>query len=61
MIGSDAFQEAGTYGRSLPIAKHNFLVSLAAELMHRIPRALAITACGHPGPVLVDIPKDVQA
>ncbi|MFN4325108.1 MAG: acetolactate synthase large subunit [Azonexus sp.] len=60
MIGTDAFQEVDTYGLSIPITKHNFLVSSAEELLTVIPRAFAIAASGRPGPVLVDIPKDVQ-
>lgn len=61
MIGTDAFQEVDTYGLSLPITKHNFLVSSTEELLEAIPRAFAIAASGRPGPVLVDIPKDVQS
>ncbi len=60
MIGTDAFQEVDTYGLSIPITKHNFLVSSADELLTVIPRAFRIAASGRPGPVLVDIPKDVQ-
>jgi len=60
MIGTDAFQEVDTYGLSIPVTKHNFLVSSAEELLDVIPRAFAIAASGRPGPVLVDIPKDVQ-
>jgi acetolactate synthase I/II/III large subunit len=60
MIGSDAFQEVDTYGLSIPITKHNFLVRSAAELLETIPAAFRIAASGRPGPVLVDIPKDVQ-
>ena len=60
MIGTDAFQEVDTYGLSIPITKHNFLVGSAEELLEVIPRAFAIAASGRPGPVLVDIPKDVQ-
>jgi acetolactate synthase-1/2/3 large subunit len=60
MIGSDAFQEVDTYGLSIPITKHNFLVGDAAELLEVIPRAFRIAASGRPGPVLIDIPKDVQ-
>ncbi len=60
MIGTDAFQEVDTYGLTVPITKHNFLVSSAAELLDVIPRAFRIAASGRPGPVLVDIPKDVQ-
>ena len=60
LIGTDAFQEVDTYGLSIPITKHNFLVSAAEDLLTVIPRAFAIAASGRPGPVLVDIPKDVQ-
>ena len=60
MIGTDAFQEVDVYGLSLPITKHNFLVSSTEELLEVIPRAFAIAASGRPGPVLIDIPKDVQ-
>jgi acetolactate synthase-1/2/3 large subunit len=60
MIGTDAFQEVDTYGLSIPITKHNFLVSSAEELLEVIPAAFRIAASGRPGPVLVDIPKDVQ-
>ena len=60
MIGTDAFQEVDTYGLSIPITKHNFLVSSADELLEVIPRAFEIAASGRPGPVLIDIPKDVQ-
>ena len=61
MIGTDAFQEVDTYGLTIPITKHNFLISDAAELLEVIPRAFRIAASGRPGPVLVDIPKDVQS
>ena len=60
MIGTDAFQEVDTYGLSIPITKHNFLVNSADDLLSVIPRAFRIAASGRPGPVLVDIPKDVQ-
>ena len=60
MIGTDAFQEVDTYGLTIPITKHNFLVSSAEELLEVIPRAFTLAASGRPGPVLVDIPKDVQ-
>lgn len=59
-IGTDAFQEVDTYGMSLPITKHNFLVRSAAELLEVIPEAFRIAESGRPGPVLVDVPKDVQ-
>ncbi len=60
MIGTDAFQEVDTYGLSIPITKHNFLVRSVEELLDVIPSAFRIAASGRPGPVLVDIPKDVQ-
>lgn len=60
LIGTDAFQEVDTYGLSIPITKHNFLVRNIAELFTVIPEAFRIAASGRPGPVLIDIPKDVQ-
>lgn len=60
MIGTDAFQEVDTYGLTVPITKHNFLVRSAGELAEVIPEAFRIAASGRPGPVLVDVPKDVQ-
>jgi acetolactate synthase-1/2/3 large subunit len=60
MIGTDAFQEVDAYGLSIPVTKHTFMVASARELLHVIPRAFEITADGRPGPVWVDIPKDVQ-
>lgn len=60
LIGTDAFQEVDTYGMSIPITKHNFLVRSAKELLTVIPEAFRIAASGRPGPVLVDIPRDVQ-
>ena len=60
MVGSDAFQEIDTYGMTLGITKHNFLVRSAAELLSVIPEAFYIAESGRPGPVLIDIPKDVQ-
>lgn len=60
MIGTDAFQEVDTFGLSMPITKHNFLVRSARELLDVLPRAFCIAASARPGPVLVDIPKDVQ-
>lgn len=59
-IGTDAFQEIDTYGMTLPITKHNFLVRSAQELLTVIPEAFRIAGSGRPGPVVVDIPKDVQ-
>ena len=60
MIGTDAFQEIDTYGLTVPITKHNFLVRSAAELLAVITDAFRIATSGRPGPVVVDIPKDVQ-
>ena len=60
MIGTDAFQEIDTYGLTVPITKHNFLVRSAAELADIVPDAFRIAASGRPGPVVIDIPKDVQ-
>lgn len=60
MIGTDAFQEVDTIGMSMPVTKHNFLVRTAEELLSVIPEAFRIACCGRGGPVLIDIPKDVQ-
>ncbi|MCK0511062.1 acetolactate synthase large subunit [Aromatoleum buckelii] len=60
MIGTDAFQEADIYGMTVPVTKHNFLVRSAAELLQVIPDAFRLAMSGRPGPVLIDIPKDVQ-
>jgi acetolactate synthase-1/2/3 large subunit len=60
MIGTDAFQEIDTYGLMLPITKHNYLVRSAQELLSIIPEAFRIATSGRPGPVAIDIPKDVQ-
>lgn len=59
-IGTDAFQEADTFGLSFPITKHSMMVKSAAELLSAIPHAFHIATSGRPGPVLIDIPKDVQ-
>ncbi|MGW5646662.1 acetolactate synthase large subunit [Saccharopolyspora sp. NPDC003752] len=60
LIGTDAFQEADICGITLPITKHNFLVTDPDDLPRVIAEAFYIAASGRPGPVLVDIPKDVQ-
>ncbi|UIJ37086.1 acetolactate synthase large subunit [Desulfobaculum bizertense] len=60
VLGTDAFQEVDTYGLSLPITKHNYLVRNARELLTVIPQAFRIAVSGRPGPVLIDIPRDVQ-
>jgi acetolactate synthase I/II/III large subunit len=59
LIGSDAFQEADTFGITRSCTKHNFLVKTLADLPQAIHEAFHIAATGRPGPVLVDIPKDV--
>jgi acetolactate synthase-1/2/3 large subunit len=59
LIGSDAFQEADTFGITRSATKHNFMVKTVAELPQIIHEAFYIAASGRPGPVLVDIPKDV--
>jgi acetolactate synthase-1/2/3 large subunit len=60
MIGSDAFQEADTVGITRPCTKHNWLVKDTDKLSETIHQAFHIATSGRPGPVLVDIPKDVQ-
>ncbi len=59
MIGSDAFQEVDTVGITRPCVKHNFLVKDVRDLAGTIKKAFHIATTGRPGPVLVDIPKDV--
>ena len=60
MIGSDAFQEADTVGITRSCTKHNWLVKDTEDLPHVMHEAFHVAASGRPGPVLVDIPKDVQ-
>lgn len=59
MIGTDAFQEADTVGITRPCVKHNFLVKDISELAATFKKAFHIATTGRPGPVLIDIPKDV--
>lgn len=59
-IGKDAFQETDITGITLPITKHNYLVTDAAELARTVKEAFYIAQTGRPGPVLIDLPKDVQ-
>ncbi|MGH3858117.1 acetolactate synthase large subunit [Actinokineospora sp.] len=59
LIGTDAFQEADICGITLPITKHNFLVTDPADIPRIIAEAFHLAKTGRPGPVLVDIPKDV--
>ena len=58
-IGSDAFQEADIQGITLPITKHNYLVQSAKDIPRVLAEAFHLASTGRPGPVLVDIPKDV--
>src|SRR5213082_2660206 len=60
LIGSDAFQETDITGITLPITKHNYLVTSADEVAHAVREAFAVARSGRPGPVLVDITKDAQ-
>ena len=60
LIGKDSFQEIDITGVTLPITKHNFFVSNIADLADTLRQAFQIAKSGRPGPVLVDIPKDVQ-
>jgi len=60
LIGTDAFQEADTTGITRPCTKHNWLVKDIKELGKTIHKAFEVATTGRPGPVLVDIPKDVQ-
>ena len=59
VIGSDAFQECDTIGITRPCVKHNFLVSDLSKLAETIKKAFYIATTGRPGPVVVDIPKDI--
>ncbi len=60
MIGTDGFQEADTVGITRPCTKHNWLVKDTAKLSETIHQAFHVATHGRPGPVLIDIPKDVQ-
>jgi len=60
MLGRDAFQETDVVGVTMPVTKHNVLVKDVSELADALCEAMAIAVAGRPGPVLVDVPKDVQ-
>jgi acetolactate synthase-1/2/3 large subunit len=60
MLGRDSFQEVDITGVTMPITKHNYLVKDVSKLAETLREAFAIAQSGRPGPVLVDIPKDVQ-
>ena len=60
LIGNDAFQECDTVGITRPCTKYNYLVKSIADLPHVLHEAFHIASSGRPGPVVVDIPKDIQ-
>lgn len=60
LIGTDAFQEADTFGLSFPITKHSIMVKSVEELLEAVPQAFIIALSGRPGPVLIDVPRDIQ-
>ena len=60
LIGTDAFQEADVTGVTLPVTKHNYLVKDVRDLPRVLAEAFHIARSGRPGPVLVDVPKDIQ-
>src|SRR5688500_2912200 len=60
MIGNDAFQEADTVGITRPCTKHNYLVKSGADLARVVHEAFHVARSGRPGPVVVDLPKDIQ-
>jgi acetolactate synthase-1/2/3 large subunit len=60
VLGSDAFQETDITGITLPITKHNYLVTRVEDLAQTLREAFHIARTGRPGPVLIDLPKDVQ-
>lgn len=61
MLGKDAFQEADVYSITMPVVKHNYLVNNVNDLPRIIKEAFHITNTGRPGPVLIDLPKDVTS
>jgi acetolactate synthase I/II/III large subunit len=61
VIGTDAFQEVDTFGVTLPIVKHSYLIRNVADLEDAVNEAFYLASSGKPGPVVIDIPKDVTA
>jgi acetolactate synthase-1/2/3 large subunit len=61
LLGMDAFQEADTFGFSLPVVKHNYLVRNTSDIPRIVREAFLISTTGRPGPVLVDLPKDITS
>ena len=60
LIGNDAFQEVDIIGITRPCTKHNFLVKDVKDLAETVRKAFYLARSGRPGPVLVDIPKNIQ-
>ena len=60
MIGKDSFQEINIYGITMPITKHNYFVTDVSELAYTVHEAFSVARSGRPGPVLIDIPRDIQ-
>ena len=60
LIGNDAFQEADTTGITRPCTKHNYLVKDASQLCDNLREAFHVASTGRPGPVVIDLPKDIQ-
>ena len=60
LMGTDSFQEADISGMTMPVTKHNYLVTSVEKLADTVREAFYIAASGRPGPVLIDVPKDVQ-
>jgi len=59
-LGKDAFQEADSVGITMPVSKHNFQLRMVEEIPDVIRKAFLIASTGRPGPVLIDMPKDIQ-
>ncbi len=59
IMGTDAFQEVDIFGMSLPVVKHSYIVRRVEDLAHIVREAFRIASSGRPGPVLIDLPKDV--
>ena len=60
LLGSDGFQEIDITGITMPITKHNYIVDSVENLAHTVREAMTIARSGRPGPVLIDLPKDIQ-
>jgi len=61
MIGKDAFQEADVFGLTMPVVKHSYLVKSASDIPRIVKEAFHIATTGRPGPVVIDIPKDISS